>query len=185
MFQSAPPARGATYTTIMRRGRLCFNPRPPRGGRHAPDRKVSIRAPRAGGDLEAARRPSGRFNPRPPRGGRQNTVHAVSIRCPPRAAVRSSTVSSFNPRPPRGGRPYTLPDNGNAGVSPRPPRGGDPMEALASNQFQSAPPARGATLGARVMSFNPRPPRGGRHVQEFRDEPYVSIRAPRAGGDTP
>src|ERR1017187_9087123 len=58
MFQSTPPARGATYP---------YGQRPSDGG-------VSIHAPPAGGDGHVpgwwfARI---RFNPRPPRGGRQD-----------------------------------------------------------------------------------------------------------------
>jgi hypothetical protein len=60
------------------RSEVCFNPRPPRGGRRAGPasahngRTVSIHAPRAGGDIVPTRTipDSKRFNPRPPRGGR-------------------------------------------------------------------------------------------------------------------
>ena len=55
-----------------------FNPRPPRGGRPAlvphaaPLQDVSIRAPRAEGDVRRPQTctPRASFNPRPPRGGR-------------------------------------------------------------------------------------------------------------------
>ena len=57
MFQSAPPARGATRSGSRAGGRASgFNPRPPRGGRPPAGggdeqrQAVSIRAPRAGGD---------------------------------------------------------------------------------------------------------------------------------------
>ena len=279
-FQSAPPARGATAAMIFaevvarvsirapraggdsrRRARgapdRCFNPRPPRGGRHgvgsgrasammfqsAPpargataggdghdaQRDVSIRAPRAGGDSCRPRclRGSRCFNPRPPRGGRpEKTLEmlervTVSIRAPRAGGDvwnegKPRMLGCFNPRPPRGGRPRTIEDD-------------DPAEA-----FQSAPPARGATRlravacrrsrgfnprpprggrrgrggeAACPLGFNPRPPRGGRpvrdlcldHLPEFQSAPpargatpqeaclsreaAVSIRAPRAGGD--
>ena len=58
IFQSTPPARGATkirFHTIQRD--FDFNPRPPRGGRHRvpvlPDVSavISIHAPREGGDV--------------------------------------------------------------------------------------------------------------------------------------
>ena len=57
-FQSTPPARGAT-TSVDRSSsrRVYFNPRPPRGGRPeqiaviAKVAKISIHAPREGGDL--------------------------------------------------------------------------------------------------------------------------------------
>ena len=56
-FQSTPPARGATRPGCLMDGDVrSFNPRPPRGGRPAllvADEalaRVSIHAPRAGGD---------------------------------------------------------------------------------------------------------------------------------------
>ena len=79
LFQSTPPARGATASDI---GLSCkipnFNPRPPRGGRQCPCKScchllyISIHAPREGGDGIVTITPIKRqhFNPRPPRGGR-------------------------------------------------------------------------------------------------------------------
>ena len=56
--------------------------------------------------------------------------------------------------------------------------------------FQSTPPARGATRYDALMlmqkaDFNPRPPRGGRRKRLFIPSPtqYISIHAPREGGD--
>ena len=61
IFQSTPPARGATLVLgWLWRDFEYFNPRPPRGGRrglsctHRPDIKY--------------------FNPRPPRGGRRHLI---------------------------------------------------------------------------------------------------------------
>ena len=102
-FQSTPPARGATTRA---RWRLClrphFNPRPPRGGRHRRPRvghvetRISIHAPREGGDLlprsRTERKPA--FQSTPP--ARGATLRAGRRRLPHR---------NFNPRPPRGGRP--------------------------------------------------------------------------------
>ena len=58
-------------------------------------------------------------------------------------------------------------------------------------QFQSTPPARGATLPARFgllpyLHFNPRPPRGGRPgaVLRILQIQQISIHAPREGGDS-
>ena len=126
MFQSTPPARGATRSPFrLLLSRNSFNPRPPRGGRPELDRStgghtpVSIHAPRAGGDSPYRRRIRG-----------------------------DSEASRFNPRPPRGGR--------RSGIVP-----------VTSCVFQSTPPARGATRCA-----------GHRE-----DHHYVSIHAPRAGGD--
>ena len=186
----APRAEGDRSPRDTFPGGSCFNPRPPRGGRHPrvrftlPSGDVSIHAPRAEGDprREEPYGPSLSFNPRPPRGGRptdraaNGTIRVVSIHAPraegdpPRSAgFRGRT--RFNPRPPRGGRPAR-----SAGTGGR-------------RRFQSTPPARRATGGpifgrerAPVSihapraegdatappsrwspdSFNPRPPRGGR-----------------------
>ena len=106
-----------------------FNPRPPRGGRraiHTPYSslaRVSIHAPRAGGDsfslssviLDLC------FNPRPPRGGRPEEMPVcpskfpVSIHAPRaggdcRGNVDICRGNGFNPRPPRGGRQPCLAD---------------------------------------------------------------------------
>ena len=61
VFQSTPPARGATAARRSTLGHsLYFNPRPPRGGRpgenHVDYRDVyiSIHAPREGGDSKDA-----------------------------------------------------------------------------------------------------------------------------------
>ncbi len=78
MFQSTPPARGAT---CVQTGRKFIG-------------VVSIHAPRAGGDYDGIKsnEKSNSFNPRPPRGGRQ------------RFSYDSDDHFGFNPRPPRGGR---------------------------------------------------------------------------------
>ena len=59
-----------------------------------------------------------------------------------------------------------------------------------SSQFQSTPPARGATAAASMSSdpacnFNPRPPRGGRprQLEAVCKRCHISIHAPREGGD--
>ena len=102
IFQSTPPARGATVTISTDGITLNdFNPRPPRGGRLLyssgdPDLwLISIHAPREGGDpdLYVQRPDGGHFNPRPPRGGRRYN------------STRTEKYPHFNPRPPRGGRP--------------------------------------------------------------------------------
>ena len=81
IFQSTPPARGATLS-----GDMClhlpgnFNPRPPRGGRRLSALRldlgivISIHAPREGGDFAVTLLPQevANFNPRPPRGGRHS-----------------------------------------------------------------------------------------------------------------
>jgi len=192
MFQSAPPARGATPQPVAERSRP----------------EVSIRAPRAGGDLIPTVRAMPRtcFNPRPPRGGRLGRRVSLHARM------------SFNPRPPRGGRPhayetvitrYTFqsappareatrtPGTSRATrcFNPRPPRGGRPEQSRRSTNtlspFQSAPPARGATRPAqrptaRGLGVSIRAPRAGGDATNtlvFSGHVIVSIRAPRAGGD--
>ena len=101
VFQSTPPARGATVGTHFIR----------------PIKGISIHAPREGGDDRAAVL-CGRqlhFNPRPPRGGRLFAPvvayrrNAISIHAPREGGDtasrgRCSRSGNFNPRPPRGGR---------------------------------------------------------------------------------
>ena len=102
VFQSTPPARGATFSTptVMPGG--IFQSTPPARGatpRSVPpsirySQTISIHAPREGGDHRNTPEVLCRlyFNPRPPRGGR-----------PAGKLVRSASYN-FNPRPPRGGR---------------------------------------------------------------------------------
>ena len=129
-----------------------------------PPDHISIHAPREGGDRDTARAMSilkAHFNPRPPRGGRLVSTNS------------RTQLINFNPRPPRGGRLLTAAKN-----------------AIAERQFQSTPPARGATgrklyHEGRQYHFNPRPPRGGRHADKvvYGADTDISIHAPREGGD--
>ena len=124
IFQSTPPARGATSA-----GQLYGH-----GG------GISIHAPREGGDplMVTISLWVQDFNPRPPRGGR-----LISRTLEPE-------IGHFNPRPPRGGRPC---GKGRCAshwtyFNPRPPRGGrlsDILLCSIAQRFQSTPPARGAT----------------------------------------
>ena len=122
LFQSTPPARGATSKS--------------RGGcRHYSS--ISIHAPREGGDvmLYMHIRFCFYFNPRPPRGGRPPPItYIISLKYfnprPPRGGrlrsrYRNEPESDFNPRPPRGGRlqPSFFLDR-KRDFNPRPPRGG-------------------------------------------------------------
>ena len=124
LFQSTPPARGAT---MQRR------PESHREG-------VSIHAPRTGGDPadDQAKKEEGSFNPRPPHGGRRCAVGAAS-----------SSLYCFNPRPPHGGRPYATPfANFSITFQSTPPARGatsSGRSAISITEFQSTPPARGAT----------------------------------------
>ena len=105
LFQSTPPARGATS---------------PLAGDFA-HRKISIHAPREGGDLDklAAHYGVARISIHAPReGGDEGVValwadmFAISIHAPREggdlAIWRDNcSLSNFNPRPPRGGRLFT------------------------------------------------------------------------------
>ena len=124
VFQSTPPARGAT-TTYDNKGNA---------------KDISIHAPREGSDygrLEHHHQRSN-FNPRPPRGGRLNKIStntdniAISIHAP------------------REGGDHLPPYHHQSGqISIHAPReGGDPMMIAhppCTYLFQSTPPARGAT----------------------------------------
>ena len=164
MWDPAPKSSGRQH----RRGHH-FNPRPPRGGRPAArgvfqaERGVSIRAPRAGGDLRSIRRLRRWIivSIRAPRAGgdlrsirRLRRWIIVSIRAP-RAGGDMNDNSyfrqqdGFNPRPPRGGRrAWKDDDEGVVKFQSAPPaRGATPATGTGgrSRRFQSAPPARGAT----------------------------------------
>ena len=101
VFQSTPPARGATEKTQAAPGPTC----------------VSIHAPRAGGDVGAVTHvpPVNAFQSTPPARGATTAVAAsyannrVSIHAPRAGGdrqrfARASRCDCFNPRPPRGGR---------------------------------------------------------------------------------
>ena len=80
LFQSTPPARGATlFARVSSDCYGYFNPRPREGG--DPQGKLSVSSPKS------------YFNPRPPRGGRRKPLRKCH-----------KITSHFNPRPPRGGR---------------------------------------------------------------------------------
>ena len=122
LFQSTPPARGAT-ATVRRLVQII---------------RISIHAPREGGDVVriAVLTTNTYFNPRPPRGGRRRICTLLSCRL------------HFNPRPPRGGRLdywiawYTLPR-----ISIHAPReGGDSLPSgtrKRSSYFNPRPPRGG------------------------------------------
>ena len=147
VFQSTPPARGATSGSCRypRRSQN-FNPRPPRGGRLIPvlstsvQPTISIHAPREGGDWRSSPPPTWwlYFNPRPPRGGRRDVtvtaapVYAISIHAPREGGDHMTTAAAttkriFQSTPPARGATQRLGVDAKARV------------------FQSTPPARGAT----------------------------------------
>ena len=170
VFQSTPPARGATFPISFAKTLDGISIHAPREGGDCPvsghlcNGGISIHAPREGGD--PAKRSS-------------LAVSTLFQSTPP---ARGATVSSadfdfvfpnFNPRPPRGGRrrsarlcPWERHFN------PRHPRGGRRSWSLwffsSSVLFQSTPPARGATAALHKVGI-------------FRG--IISIHAPREGGD--
>ena len=98
LFQSTPPARGATATRGPQRQGKCqehFNPRPPRGGRLVSRRigwaviVISIHAPREGGDTDSTtpRRNSAEFQSTPP--ARGATKKAKKLRQKPKISIHA------------------------------------------------------------------------------------------------
>ena len=168
IFQSTPPARGATVT------RGCLSS----------ILDISIHAPREGGDSVNLQEDKTwqNFNPRPPRGGRPlellQVAHGVSI-------------SIHAPR--EGGDHSSRREHIRRGISIHAPReGGDAGSGttiMAAEQFQSTPPARGATLCIFKQGFFVRisihAPREGGDKKFQRPSPTfcISIHAPREGGD--
>ena len=147
--------------------------------------KISIHAPRAGGDDRDAIRRGRRkdFNPRPPCGGRHQRDHGpaaetgISIHAPRAGGdlIISQAVTftaDFNPRPPCGGRRrgFCFLRSTPRHFNPRPPCGGRRLQrrfAAMRKRFQSTPPVRGAT----------------KNIMEIAILASISIHAPRAGGD--
>ena len=168
-FQSTPSARRATrrksnairkaYISIhalreesdghgpgLRPCRQNFNPRPPRGERHATgftrttSFPISIHALREESDNLSitSGEASENFNPRPPRGERRLTVSTMALR-----------MQNFNPRPPRGERPPASVHTAQQAIIS--------IHALREESDELSCLLRGL-----LQNFNPRPPRGGR-----------------------
>ena len=170
LFQSTPPARGATHVDeVFKQLTDYFNPRPPRGGRPRRWRASSVIRP---------------FQSTPPRGGRPEvTTHGreqgvcISIHAPREggddiAAPQGAATPPFQSTPPARGatRPWYRRTPFALDFNPRPPRGGRPV-----------PDGRYRRRGAGY--FNPRPPRGGRHHRGTvgRFHCYFNPRPPRGG----
>ena len=168
LFQSTPPARGATFSENFMVDKI----------------RISIHAPREGGDCGwyPWRRSHRDFNPRPPRGGRR---HKFSIGCsdgefqstPPARGATAFGKTIFLTReisihaPREGGDPADQRGNSSPCISIHAPReGGD-------SAYYNSPWL--------PTYFNPRPPRGGRHSNPDNCRPSrsISIHAPREGGD--
>ena len=189
-----------------------FNPRPPCGGRPVRRvslrwKKISIHAPRAGGDNLLHR-----ICPRPqisihaPRAGGDTCLVSSALiqkefqSTPPvRGATRFAVVRPcfgiiFQSTPPvRGATAKALLPGRTGPISIHAPRaGGDtrwPLSRASMGNFNPRPPCGGRRVRARNRiwrrNFNPRPPCGGRHLWHVLDEvaAVISIHAPRAGGD--
>ena len=168
-FQSTPPVRGATMRSMLaHQAEQDFNPRPPCGGRPSPyagdswAERISIHAPRAGGDPLTALTGSIRlFQSTPPVRGATCQAHSMT-----------PTELPFQSTPPVRGatRVSKAPRARTAHFNPRPPCGGRRLQrrfAAMRKRFQSTPPVRGATQRQYVADK--------RHT--------ISIHAPRAGGD--
>ena len=170
MFQSTPPARGATQWGEWIDGFNMFQSTPPARGATRERRwrdgadGVSIHAPRAGGDAISigSMVPPVSFNPRPPRGGR------------PASLINSGSDAMFQSTPPaRGATGTRLGRQEIDGVSIHAPRAGGDMRKAGELQkplsFNPRPPRGGrptiASYPVRERRFNPRPPRGGRRIQ--------------------
>ena len=143
------------------------------------------------------------FNPRPPCGGRQTAVLPAKRgeRFQSTPPVRGATQplghgggvgKDFNPRPPCGGRRfYSLFPR--CDFNPRPPCGGrrsSQQKTLPSRRFQSTPPVRGATNkgntpgGKKYISIHAPRAGGDQFLNPLLSVHKISIHAPRAGGDS-
>ena len=169
IFQSTPPARGATSVRCANRVWQHISIHAPREGgdririyRCGNINFISIHAPREGGDRDGGLRADrARISIHAPREGgdgalmeRERVYFEFQSTPPARGATAVSHPSRscktyFNPRPPRGGRQRQVRQTGGEpdDFNPRPPRGGR-LSLL--------------TCCAVFQHFNPRPPRGGR-----------------------
>ncbi len=170
VFQSTPPARGATFAVIIGivRSLLNFNPRPPRGGRPM---------------ISPRRSASSLFQSTPPARG-------ATCRHQRRTACRRISIHA----PREGGDAALCGWHDAACISIHAPREGGDQEAINSqsqlDQFQSTPPARGATCRCRpcrgrfcISIHAPREGGDGGGLQTGDVQHQISIHAPREGGD--
>ena len=169
LFQSTPPARGATAAPLP--AQVSF--------------RISIHAPREGGRLvkiEPEKRIVGFQSTPPARGATvslQQVVYCAEFQSTPpaRGATNDQQANMdgvvFQSTPPaRGATPpsTTFKEVLLWHFNPRPPRGGRPVPVtviVGRAVFQSTPPARGATL----------------YLLTEHRRSYISIHAPREGGD--
>ena len=186
----APREGGDSSANRCRSCWIHFNPRPPRGGRRENanyiqgNSEISIHAPREGGDEGTPLSPSiyERFQSTPPARGatlkpwERMFLIKISIHAPREGG---DVVDDAPAMPPQ--------------ISIHAPREGGDLEMVPGNvgvlEFQSTPPARGATfwLGTLLMNkiFQSTPPARGATYQMWKKacEFSISIHAPREGGD--
>ena len=132
LFQSTPPARGATIEARERVTDLMISIHAPREGGDgvlgwsSDQVYISIHAPREGGDvvIDIRFKRHYNFNPRPPRGGRRRGCGG---------GVQVRTISIHAPR-----------EGGDCATG---------RSVFRRFRFQSTPPARGATTGI-VLSLH-------------------------------
>ena len=169
VFQSAPPAREATFVGWIVHGFMnCFNPRLPRGRRQFSHLWAGTRA---------------QFQSAPP--AREATTKLAREYAAAEVSIRASRA---------GGDVRGVPAVGRTQVSIRASRaggdqgtsvavGGSPVVSIRASRAggDCGWPAR----RTRTSSFNPRLPRGRRPdlIRARAPAPEVSIRASRAGGD--
>ena len=215
IFQSTRPMRGATNSSFQRYF-FChyFNPRAPCGARRrncnsmGQVHKISIHAPHAGRDCQAAHREPycTNFNPRAPCGARLDVLflHALT-RCDfnPRAPcgarrfryVTVAFVWSFqSTRPMRGATFYILPTMRARDISIHAPHAGrdaGDKYITGSNCISIHAPLAGCDVEHIQHTvwfspyFNPRAPCGARQGDHLGGTPLraISIHAPHAGRD--
>ena len=154
--------------TVRRLTQRNFYPRPPRGGRPAPDGV-------AGTGTKFLSTPSARratLLPSMAARARAISIHALREEGDPSKSSVPSALCDFYPRPPRGGRPFwaALPAS----------------DALISIHALREEGDLWQTLAVTASCyFYPRPPRGGRHFcrRVWRDAFRISIHALREEGD--
>ena len=168
LFQSTPPARGATLRPLTEELFADISIHAPTrgattvGGGEGAATMISIHAPREGGDNGhlAAFLKRVDFNPRPPREGGDLSLN-LHLTAERRISIHA---------PPRGGRPTGIsPPSSNVSISIHaPPRGGRRLGEglyLFLHDFNPRPPARGATHPFGVVhcpaQFQSTPPREG------------------------
>ena len=192
VFQSARPARGATYHSTTSPDTSAVSIRAPREGRDIPKDKSALswtrfnpRAPR-GARPRTRTQKLGRkgFNPRAPRGARQSHPGRQSKQIPFQSA-----------RPARGATAWMRSVTGTVVVSIRAPREGrDPFhpEERVTKKVSIRAPREGhdSAEGQHMPSktgFNPRAPRGARPASCSKAPPSKSFnpRAPRGARPGP